>query len=73
MLCTVMEITNGQKWQNSSQNSVLWRRAKCHSQEAELLLHKYKKVKKSKFRASNTLLKSILVSLRKHFARTQQQ
>jgi hypothetical protein len=64
-----MEIPNGQKWQNS----VLWRRAKYHGQVAEFLLHKYKKVNKSKFRVSNTLLKTILVSLRQHFARTQQQ
>jgi len=26
----VMEITNGQTWQNSSQNSVFWRGAQCH-------------------------------------------
>jgi hypothetical protein len=33
-----MEITNGQPWQNSSQNSVFWRGAECHCQVAEFLL-----------------------------------
>jgi hypothetical protein len=37
-----MEITNGQPWQSSSQNSVFWRGAECHCQVAEFLLHQYK-------------------------------
>jgi hypothetical protein len=37
----VIEITNGKPWQKYSQNSVLGRRAECHSQVAEFLLHKY--------------------------------
>jgi hypothetical protein len=41
-----MEITNGHPWQNSSQNSVFWRGAKCHCQVAEFLLHKCKKLLK---------------------------
>jgi hypothetical protein len=53
-----MEITNGQPWQNSSQNSVFWRGTECHCQAAEFLLPKYKIMIKSKFRASNTLLNS---------------
>jgi hypothetical protein len=36
----VMEITNGQTWQSSRQNSVLWKGAKCHGQVDEFLLHK---------------------------------
>jgi hypothetical protein len=80
-----MEITNGQwpqPWQNSSQNSVFWRGAKCYLLPAEFLLHYYKKIIKSKFRSSNSLLNSaeyaiegkiILVSLPKHLARTRQQ
>ena len=40
----VMEITNGQTWQNSSQNSVLWRGVECHCQVAEYLLRKCKKI-----------------------------
>ncbi len=48
-ICTlydVLEITNGQPWQNSSQNSVFWRGAECHCQKAKFLLHKYKKLLK---------------------------
>jgi hypothetical protein len=37
-----MEITNGQSWLNSSQNSMLWREAESHGQVAEFLLHFYK-------------------------------
>jgi hypothetical protein len=37
----MMEITNGQPWQNSIQNSVFWRLAECHCQVAKFL-HKYK-------------------------------
>jgi hypothetical protein len=38
----MMEITNGEPLQNS----VFWRGAECHCQEAEFLLHKYKKLLK---------------------------
>jgi hypothetical protein len=55
-LLYVMEITNGQPWQNSDQNSVLRRGVEFHCQVAEFLLHKYKIMIKSKFLASNTLL-----------------
>ncbi len=64
------------------QPELFWRGSKCHCQVAQFLLHKYKRMIKSKFRASNTLLtalnmpfqgKNILVSLRKYLARTQQQ
>jgi hypothetical protein len=48
-------ITNGLTWQNSSQNSVFWRRAECHCQVVEFL-HKHKKIIKSKFTASNASL-----------------
>jgi hypothetical protein len=51
-------VFNGQTWQSSSQNSVLRRGAKCHYQVAEFLLHKYKKLAKSKSETSNTLLNS---------------
>jgi hypothetical protein len=44
-----MEITNGQPWQNSSQNSVFLKGAKCHFQVAEFLPHKYKRMIKSKY------------------------
>jgi hypothetical protein len=53
-ICTlhdVMEITNGQPWQNS----VFWREAKYHCQVVHFLLHEYKRMIKIKFRASNTL------------------
>jgi hypothetical protein len=33
-----MEITNGQPWQKSSQNSEFWRGAECHCQVAALLV-----------------------------------
>ncbi len=51
-ICTLndlMEITNGHPWQNS-------RGAECLCQVAEFLLHKFNKIIKSKFRASNALL-----------------
>jgi hypothetical protein len=47
-----------QPWQNSSQNSVFLRGADCHCYVAEFLLNKCKKMIKSKFRASYTLLNS---------------
>jgi hypothetical protein len=57
----VMEITKGQPWRNSSQSSVFWRGAEYHCKIAEFfLLHKYKKIIKSKFRASKTLLNSAI-------------
>jgi hypothetical protein len=64
-----MEIPNGQPSQNSSQNSVLWRGAECHCQVTEFLPHKYKKIMKSKLKASNTLLNSAknAVRRREHF------
>jgi hypothetical protein len=71
----IMKITNGQPWQNSSQNSVFWRGAKCHCQVAEFLLHKCKKLLKVRSSIKNIMPqqgKSILVSLPKHLARTQQ-
>jgi hypothetical protein len=37
ILHDVMEIANGQPWQNSSQN---WRGAECHCQVNDFLLHK---------------------------------
>jgi hypothetical protein len=58
-ICTVhvvMEITNGQPWQISSQNSVFWRGAECHCQVPEFLLNKHKIMIKSKFRALNAVL-----------------
>jgi hypothetical protein len=58
-ICTlsdVIEITNGQPWQNSSQTSVFWRGTECHCQVSEFLLHNYRKMINSEFRASNTLL-----------------
>jgi hypothetical protein len=43
-ICTLhdaMEITNGdQPWQNSTQNSVLWKGAESHCQVTEFLPHK---------------------------------
>jgi hypothetical protein len=74
-------ITNGQPWQNSSQNSVFWRGAKCHCQVAEFLLHKCTKLLKVSQKHQKHYLialnmpeqgKSILISLPKHLARTQQ-
>ncbi len=46
----LMEITNDQPWQKSSQNSVLWKGVKCHYQVAEFqfLLHKCKKLLKKR-------------------------
>ncbi len=43
----VMEITNGEPWQNSSQNSVFWRGAECQCQVAKFLLLKYKRMIKT--------------------------
>ncbi len=46
-ICTlndVMEITNGQPWQNSSQTSVYWKGTERHCQAAEFLLHNYRKM-----------------------------
>ncbi len=74
----MIEITNDQPRQKSSQNSVFLRATECHCQVAEFLLHKCKRIIKSNFRASNTLLniaeyaitmKDNLVSLHKHLAR----
>ncbi len=61
--CSVMEITNGQPWQNSIHNSLFWRGAERHCQVAEILLHKYKRSIKSKFTPSNALLKSAEYSI----------
>jgi len=65
----VMEIPNGQTWQNSSQNSVFWRRAECHWQVVEFL-HKHKRMIKSKFTASNTSLNSAEYAIikKEHFS-----
>ncbi len=57
-VCTLndmIEITNGQLWKNSSQNSVFLRGVECHCRVAEFLLHNYKRMIKSKFRSSNTV------------------
>ncbi len=62
--------SNGQLWQNSSQNSVFWRGAKWHWQVAEFLLYIYKRMIKSKFGASNTLLNSAeyAITRKEHFS-----
>jgi hypothetical protein len=64
-----MEIINGQPWQNSSQNSVFWSGAEFHCKVAEFLLHKYKRMIKSKFNTSNALLNSTECAIRRkeHF------
>jgi|688.fasta_scaffold1737661_1 hypothetical protein len=66
----VMEITNGQPLQNSIQYSVFPRRAECHCQVAEVLLHKYKRMIKSKFTTSNALLNSAEYAIKRkeHFS-----
>jgi hypothetical protein len=57
-------------WQNSSQNSLFRRGAECHCQVAEFLLHKYKQMVESKFRASNTLFNSAqyAITRKEHFS-----
>jgi hypothetical protein len=51
----VMEITNGQQWQNFSQNLCSGKELNAIARGvAEFLLHKCKKIIKSKFRALNT-------------------
>jgi hypothetical protein len=66
----VMEIANGQPWQNSGQNSVFLRGSECHWWIVEFLLHKCKRMIKSKFRASNTLLSSAeyAITRKEHFS-----
>jgi hypothetical protein len=71
-------------WLTLARSLCCWRRSDCHYQVAEFLIHKFKRMFKSKFRASNTLFNSAeyaitrkvhctVVSLPKHLARTQQQ
>ncbi len=59
-----MEITNGELYQNSSLNFVLWREAGCCCRVAEFLLQTFL----NKLKASNTLLNSTFYTLaRKEF------
>jgi hypothetical protein len=66
----VLETTNGQPWQNFFQNYVFWRGAEFYWQVAEFLLHKYKIMIKSSFRASNSLLNSVecAITRKDHFS-----